>query len=119
LPHSNGPSRPRHGSYSRLGLSSAQFLDYKSRNGQVEEAVSDAVQGHVPLNRRRRPVVGTTCGRVGVSIPTIKRLEAQSADLGGGDDTAGISALEAAGVELPIGRRPGVGRRSGGTCTGD
>jgi hypothetical protein len=75
----------------------------------------------VPLNRRGRSVVGTACGRVGVSIPTIKRLEAQSGDLGGRDYTAGkiISALEAAGVEFTNGRRPGVRRRSGGTCTGD
>lgn len=51
-------------------------------------------------------VVGTACGRVDVSIPTIKRLEAQSGDLGGRDYTAGkiISALEAAGVEFTNGR---------------
>jgi hypothetical protein len=51
-------------------------------------------------------IVGTACGRVGVSIPTIKRLEAQSGDLGGRYYTAGkiISALEAAGVEFTNGR---------------
>jgi hypothetical protein len=39
----------------------------------------------LPLNRRRRSVVGIACGGAGVSIPTIKGLEAQSGDLGGGD----------------------------------
>lgn len=76
------------------GPVSAQFLDHKSRNGQVEEAVSDAVQGHAPLIGAAAGR-GTACGRVGVSIPTIRRLEAQSGDLGGRDYTAGkiISAL--------------------------
>jgi len=121
LPHSKGPSRPRHGSHPRLGLSSAQFLDHKSRNNQSKAAVSDAVEGRVALSRRRRSVVGIACGGVGGSIPTIKGLEAQAGDLGGRDYTAGkiISALEAAGVEFTNGRRPGVRRRSGGTCTGD
>ena len=66
-------------------------------------------------------MVGTTCGRVGVSIPKVKRLEAQSGGLGGRDYTAGkiISALEAAGVEFTNGQRPCVRRRGGGTCTGD
>jgi hypothetical protein len=75
----------------------------------------------LPLNRRGRSVVGIACGRAGVSIPRIKRLEAQGGDLGGRDYTAGkiISALEAAGVEFTNGRRPGVRRRSGGACTGD
>jgi hypothetical protein len=75
----------------------------------------------VPLSRRRRSVVGIACGRVGVSIPTIKGLEAQGGDLGGRDYTAEkiISALEAAGVEFTKGRRPGVRRRGGGACTGD
>jgi hypothetical protein len=66
-------------------------------------------------------VVGTACGRVGVSIPTIKRLEAQSGGLGGRYHTAGtiISALEVAGVEFTNGRRPSVRRRGGGTLTGE
>ncbi len=46
----------------------------------------------------------------GVSIPTVKRLEAQSGDLGGRDETAAkiVAALEAAGVEFTNGDQPGV-----------
>ncbi len=46
----------------------------------------------------------------GVSIPTIKRLEAQEGPLGGRDETGSKIrlALEAAGVELTNGDQPGV-----------
>jgi len=46
----------------------------------------------------------------GVSIPTIKRLEADDGDLGGRAATANkiVRALEAAGVEFTNGGRPGV-----------
>ncbi len=46
----------------------------------------------------------------GVSIPTIKRLEAQSDELGGREDTAAkiVTALRAAGVEFTNGDQPGV-----------
>ena len=46
----------------------------------------------------------------GVSIPTIKRLEAQAGDLGGRAETVAkiVTALEAAGVEFTNGDQPGV-----------
>ena len=46
----------------------------------------------------------------GVSIPTVRRLEAADGVLGGREDTAGkiVTALEAAGVEFTNGDQPGV-----------
>ena len=46
----------------------------------------------------------------GVSIPTVRRLEAVDGELGGRRDTAGkiVAALEAAGVEFTNGDQPGV-----------
>ena len=46
----------------------------------------------------------------GVSIPTIKRLEAQDGDLGGRASTASaiLEALRRAGVEFTNGDAPGV-----------
>jgi transcriptional regulator with XRE-family HTH domain len=46
----------------------------------------------------------------GVSIPTVRRLEAVDGELGGRQDTADkiIAALEAAGVEFTNGKQPGV-----------
>ena len=46
----------------------------------------------------------------GVSIPTVRRLEAADGELGGREDTAGkiVAALQAAGVEFTNGKRPGV-----------
>jgi transcriptional regulator with XRE-family HTH domain len=46
----------------------------------------------------------------GVSIPTIKRLEAKSGELGGRDETREKirATLEAAGVEFTNGDQPGV-----------
>jgi len=46
----------------------------------------------------------------GVSLPTIKRLEAQPGELGGRKETAAriVDALQAAGVEFTNGGRPGV-----------
>lgn len=48
--------------------------------------------------------------RSGVSIPTVKRLEAYDGDLGGRADTGTKirAALEAAGVEFTNGGQPGV-----------
>ena len=57
----------------------------------------------------------------GVSIPTVKRLEAVDGLLGGRADTANklLSALESAGVEFTNGDQPGVRLRKGGrkTCS--
>lgn len=54
----------------------------------------------------------------GVSIPTVKRLEATDGDLGGRESTGErlIAALEAAGVEFidPNGGGPGVRLRKSG-----
>jgi predicted transcriptional regulator len=49
----------------------------------------------------------------GVSIPTIKRLEAQNGDLGGREDTGAriLEAIEHAGVEFTNGDQPGVRMR--------
>jgi transcriptional regulator with XRE-family HTH domain len=46
----------------------------------------------------------------GVSIPTIKRLEATEGPIGGRVETGEriVAALEAAGVEFTNGKRPGV-----------
>ena len=46
----------------------------------------------------------------GISIPTIKRLEAQNGELGGREDTVAkiVAAIEAAGVEFTNGDQPGV-----------
>ena len=46
----------------------------------------------------------------GVSVPTIKRLEAEGGMLGGRSDTAEKirAALEAGGIEFTNGNRPGV-----------
>jgi transcriptional regulator with XRE-family HTH domain len=46
----------------------------------------------------------------GISIPTVRRLEAADGDLGGRKDTAEkiVAALEAAGVEFTNGEQPGV-----------
>jgi DNA-binding XRE family transcriptional regulator len=46
----------------------------------------------------------------GISIPTIRRLEARGGELGGRDETASkiVTALEAAGVEFTNGDQPGV-----------
>jgi transcriptional regulator with XRE-family HTH domain len=46
----------------------------------------------------------------GVSLPTVRRLEAADGSLGGRKDTAEkiVSALEAAGVEFTNGDQPGV-----------
>jgi transcriptional regulator with XRE-family HTH domain len=46
----------------------------------------------------------------GVSLPTVRRLEAADGELGGREDTAGkiIAALGGAGIEFTNGRRPGV-----------
>ncbi len=46
----------------------------------------------------------------GVSLPTIRRLEAVDGDLGGRKDTADkiIAALEAVGIEFGNGEQPGV-----------
>jgi transcriptional regulator with XRE-family HTH domain len=51
----------------------------------------------------------------GVSIPTIKRLEAQNGDLGGREDTGAriLEAIEHAGVEFTNGDQPGVQLRVG------
>jgi transcriptional regulator with XRE-family HTH domain len=51
----------------------------------------------------------------GVSIPTVKRLEAVDGLLGGRADTANKlrSALESAGVEFTNGDQPGVRLRKG------
>jgi transcriptional regulator with XRE-family HTH domain len=48
--------------------------------------------------------------RSGVSVPTIKRLEASDGPIGGRTDTADkiAAALEAAGVEFTNGGQPGV-----------
>lgn len=49
-----------------------------------------------------------------MSIPTIKRLEAEDGELGGRADTGAkiVAALEAAGVEFTNGGQPGVRMRS-------
>jgi transcriptional regulator with XRE-family HTH domain len=46
----------------------------------------------------------------GVSIPTVRRLEARGGELGGRDETASKirASLEAAGVEFTNGDEPGV-----------
>jgi predicted transcriptional regulator len=46
----------------------------------------------------------------GVSLPTVRRLEAVDGDLGGRKDTGQkiIAALQAAGVEFTNGGQPGV-----------
>jgi predicted transcriptional regulator len=46
----------------------------------------------------------------GVSLPTIKRLEAEDGDLGGRDETQAkiVAALEKAGVEFTNGDSSGV-----------
>jgi transcriptional regulator with XRE-family HTH domain len=46
----------------------------------------------------------------GVSLPTVRRLEAADGELGGREDTAGkiVAALESAGIEFTNGKRPGV-----------
>ena len=46
----------------------------------------------------------------GVSIPTIRRLEAAGGDLGGRADTVEkiVSTMEAAGVQFTNGNEPGV-----------
>jgi transcriptional regulator with XRE-family HTH domain len=46
----------------------------------------------------------------GVSIPTVRRLEAADGELGGRENTAGkiVAALEFAGVEFTNGDQPGV-----------
>ncbi len=46
----------------------------------------------------------------GISLPTVKRLEAQDGQLGGRADTAAAirAALEGAGVEFTNGDAPGV-----------
>jgi predicted transcriptional regulator len=51
----------------------------------------------------------------GVSVPTIKRLEAQDGPLGGRADTGEkiVAALESAGVEFTNGDQPGVRLRKG------
>jgi len=48
--------------------------------------------------------------RSGVSVPTIKRLEAWEGPIGGRPDTGEkiVAALEAAGVEFTNGDQPGV-----------
>jgi predicted transcriptional regulator len=51
----------------------------------------------------------------GVSLPTVRRLEAVDGELGGREDTAGkiVAALEAAGVDFTNGDEPGVRLRKG------
>ena len=51
----------------------------------------------------------------GVSLPTIRRLEAVNGALGGRADTGEkiVAALEAAGVEFSDGDQPGVRLRKG------
>lgn len=51
----------------------------------------------------------------GVSLPTVRRLEAADGQLGGRKDTAEkiIAALEAAGVEFTNGDQPGVRLKKG------
>jgi transcriptional regulator with XRE-family HTH domain len=46
----------------------------------------------------------------GVSIPTVRRLEAADGELGGREDTAGkiVAALQAARIEFTNGDQPGV-----------
>lgn len=46
----------------------------------------------------------------GVSLPTVRRLEAADGDLGGRKDTAEkiVTSLEAAGIEFTNGGQPGV-----------
>jgi transcriptional regulator with XRE-family HTH domain len=53
---------------------------------------------------------GEMASASGVSIPTIKRLEAKSGELGGRDETREKirATLEAAGVEFTNGDQPGV-----------
>jgi transcriptional regulator with XRE-family HTH domain len=53
---------------------------------------------------------GRLAEAAGVSIATIKRLEAQDNGLGGREDTVGkiVGSLEAAGVEFTNGEQPGV-----------
>jgi len=48
--------------------------------------------------------------RSGVSIPTIKRLEAADGPIGGRDDTGEkiVATIESAGVEFTNGDQPGV-----------
>jgi predicted transcriptional regulator len=55
----------------------------------------------------------------GVSVPTIKRLEAADGLLGGREKTAFKlrTALEKAGIEFTNGTRPGVGLRKPGAKT--
>lgn len=52
-------------------------------------------------------------GASGISLPTIKRLEAATGEIGGRDDTAAAisAALEAAGVEFIPENGDGVGVR--------
>jgi transcriptional regulator with XRE-family HTH domain len=54
--------------------------------------------------------------RSGVSIPTIKRLEAEDGEIGGRAETGEkiTGALEKAGVEFTNGDEPGVKLRKGG-----
>jgi len=49
-------------------------------------------------------------GRSGVSIPTIKRLEAEDGEIGGLPETQAkiIAALEKAGIKFTNGAEPGV-----------
>jgi transcriptional regulator with XRE-family HTH domain len=58
-----------------------------------------------------------TAAKSGVSVPTIKRLEASEGPIGGRANTGAriVAALEAAGVEFTNGDQPGVrlGRRKG------
>ncbi len=48
--------------------------------------------------------------RSGVSVPTVKRLEAEDGELGGRTDTGAkiVATLELAGVEFTNGGQPGV-----------
>jgi transcriptional regulator with XRE-family HTH domain len=52
----------------------------------------------------------------GVSVPTVKRLEAADGLLGGREDTANKlrGALERAGIDFTNGRQPGVRLRKSG-----
>ena len=116
LPHSKGPSRPR----ARKPTASGPVL-CAIPGTQITQQSSRKRQFPMP-SKVTSPKQETAVGRRN-SLRPGRRLDTHDQSPGGGygDYMAGkiISALEAAGVEFTNGRRPGVGRRGGGACTGD